>query len=560
VAAERRDAGLIALCRVKLLERFGSEATQNKMKIIIAEKVAANAVQLLKDEAGWTVITHDQLPNGLESALPDADALIVRSAVDVNAQVLRGAGKLRVIGRAGVGVDNIDLEAATKAGIAVMNTPGANAVAVAEHTIALMLALARHVSRADATTRAGKWEKKSLQGTELRGKTLGIVGLGRIGMEVARRAKAFEMKVVAHDPFVAAAVAREQGITLAELEQVYAMSDYLTLHVGLTPQTAGMINEKSLARMKKGVRIINCARGELLDEGAVAAALASKQIGGLGVDVFTEEPPKNSPLLAHENVVATPHIAGSTNEAQDAVGVQIASQVREYLKRGVIQNAVNMPSIDHQQYTLMQPYIALAEKLGAFLANVIPGTGSGSIQEISIRYTGRIADWNTELIRNAAIQGVLNQHATEHANVVNAAAIAQERGIQVHESKKDKQDNGGKGDAVTVVLKTSSHERQARGGVMRGNSARLLGVDAIDIEVPLGGNMIFLRNRDVPGVIGKIGTLLGRHSVNIGNFALGRGENAEAISVVQVDSPAPEDVLHELRQLPEIQEVKGIRI
>jgi D-3-phosphoglycerate dehydrogenase len=528
------------------------------MKIVIAEKIAANAVQLLKDEAGWTVITHDQMPNGLASALPDADALIVRSAVDVDAQVLRNAGKLRVIGRAGVGVDNIDLEAATKAGIAVMNTPGANAVAVAEHTIALMLALARHLCRADSTTRAGKWEKKSLQGTELRGKTLGIVGLGRIGMEVARRAKAFEMKLVGHDPFVAASVAREQGIVLAELDQVYTAADYLTLHVGLTPQTGGMINEKSLARMKKGVRIINCARGELLDEAAVAAGLASKQVGGVGVDVFTEEPPKNSPLLAHENVMATPHIAGSTNEAQDAVGVQIASQVREYLKRGVIQNAVNMPSIDHQQYTLMQPYIALAEKLGAFLANVSPS--AGSIQEISIRYTGRLADWNTELIRNAAIQGVLNQHATEQANVVNAAAIAQERGIQVHESKKDKQDDSGKGDAISVVLKTTSDERQARGGVMRGNSPRLLGVDTIDIEVPLGGNMIFLRNRDVPGVIGKIGTLLGRHGVNIGNFALGRGENAEAISVVQVDSPAPEDVLQELRQLPEIQEVRGIRI
>src|SRR5215471_16323153 len=278
------------------------------MKIVIAEKVSANAVQLLKQEHDWTVITPEQLDGKLAPALADADALIVRSAVDVNADVLRSANKLRVIGRAGVGVDNIDLEAATKAGIAVMNTPGANAVAVAEHTIALMLALARHLSRADATTRAGKWEKKSLQGTELRGKTLGIVGLGRIGMEVARRAKAFEMKIVAHDPFVADSVAREQGIALAELEQLYSSADYLTLHVGLTPQTGRMINEKSLAKMKKGVRIINCARGELLDEAAVAAALAGKQVGGLGVDVFTEEPPKSSPLLALENVIATPHI------------------------------------------------------------------------------------------------------------------------------------------------------------------------------------------------------------------------------------------------------------
>ncbi|HLY93075.1 MAG TPA: NAD(P)-dependent oxidoreductase, partial [Candidatus Angelobacter sp.] len=387
---------------------------------------------------------------------------------------------------------------------------------------------------------------------ELRGKTLGIIGLGRIGMEVARRAKAFEMKIIAHDPFVSASLAREQGIQLTDLDQVYASADYLALHVGLTPQTAGMINEKSLARMKKGVRIINCARGELLDEAALAAALASKQVGGVAVDVFTEEPPKNSPLLALENVIATPHIAGSTNEAQDAVGVQIASQVREYLKRGVIQNAVNMPSIDHQQYTQMQPYIALAEKLGAFLANVVPG--SGSIQEISIRYGGRLVDWKTELIRNAALQGVLNQRVAERANVVNAAAIAQERGIQVHEGK-----TGAPADMIAVELKTTGADRQVRGGV-QGKSLRLLGVDAIDIEIPLGGNLIFIRNRDVPGVVGKIGTLLGQHGVNIANFALGRtgdSDHVQAMAVVQVDSPAPEAVLEELRKLPEIQEVRA---
>src|SRR5579884_2570634 len=495
------------------------------MKIVIAEKVAANAVQLLKDEAGWSVYTHDQLTNGLPAALADADALIVRSAVDVNAEVLKSAHKLRVIGRAGVGVDNIDLDAATKAGIAVMNTPGANAVAVAEHTIALMLAMARHLCRADATTRAGKWEKKSLQGTELRGKTLGIVGLGRIGMEVARRAKAFDMKIIAHDPFVSSSVAQTQDIQLAELDQVFAAADYLTLHVGLTQQTEGMINENSLKKMKKGVRIINCARGELLNETALASALASKQVGGLAVDVFIEEPPKNSPLLAMENVIATPHIAGSTNEAQDAVGLQIASQIREYLKRGVIQNAVNMPSIDHQQYTQMQPYIALAEKLGAFLANIVPS--SGSIEQISVCYTGRLTGWNTELIRNAAIQGILNHRGAERANVVNAAAIAQDRGIQVHESKKTESAASSASDVIALQLKTTSGERQVRGGVMYG-TLRLLGVDAIGIEVPLGGNLIFSRNRDVPGVVGKIGTLLGKHHVNIGNFALGRS-GAEAI-------------------------------
>jgi D-3-phosphoglycerate dehydrogenase / 2-oxoglutarate reductase len=524
------------------------------MKIVVAEKVAANAVQLLKDEPGWTVVTADQLNGNLAGALPDADALIVRSAVNVNGDVLRHAGKLRVIGRAGVGVDNIDLEAATKAGIAVMNTPGANAVAVAEHTLALMLGLARFIPRADATTRAGKWEKKSLQGTELRGKTLGIIGLGRIGMEVARRAKAFEMKIIAHDPFVAAGVAREMEIQLADLDQVYAAADYLTLHVGLTPQTTGMINEHSIKKMKKGVRLVNCARGELVDEAALAAALASKHVAGAALDVFTEEPPKSSPLLALENVIMTPHIAGSTNEAQDAVGVQIASQVREYLKRGVIQNAVNMPSIDHQQYTLMRPYILLAEKLGAFLANLV--SSQGSIQEIALRYTGRLTEWQTELIRNAAIQGIVNQRAAEHANVVNAAAIAQERGIHVLE-KKDKASTSG--DVVSVSIKTSNEERQVRGAVMRGNSLRLTGVDDFDVELPLEGNLIYFHNCDVPGVVGKIGTTLGRHRVNIANFALGRS-GQEAIAVVQVDTPANEAVLDELRGLAEIKDVRGVRL
>src|SRR5262249_5011942 len=274
------------------------------MKIVIAEKISPQAIQLLRQESDWTVLTPEQLDGKLAPALADADALIVRSAVDVTAEMLRGAAKLRVIGRAGVGVDNIDLETATKAGIAVMNTPGANAVAVAEHTLALMLALARHLGRADSSTRAGHWEKKSLQGSELRGKTLGIIGLGRIGMEVARRAHAFEMKVMAHDPFVAASVARELDIQLADLDRVYASADYITLHVGLTPQTAGMINAQALGKMKKGVRIVNCARGELVDEAALAAALKTKRVAGAALDVFTAEPPKGSPLLSLENVLA----------------------------------------------------------------------------------------------------------------------------------------------------------------------------------------------------------------------------------------------------------------
>lgn len=528
------------------------------MKIVVAEKIAANAVKVLQDEPGWTVVTPEIMKDGLTTELRDADALIVRSAVLVNAEVLCRASKLRVIGRAGVGVDNIDLDAATKAGIAVMNTPGANAVAVAEHTLALMLALARYIPRADASTRAGRWEKKALQGSELRGKTLGIIGVGRIGAEVARRARAFDMKLIAHDPFVAAPAARELGIQLADLDQVYAAADFLSLHVGLTPQTGGMINAGALQKMKKGVRIINCARGELVDEAALADALKSKHVAGVAVDVFTEEPPKDSILLALEGVIATPHIAGSTNEAQDAVGVQIAGQVREYLKRGVIQNAVNMPSLDDQQYAQIRPYMALAEKLGAFLANVV--SGAGSLQEISIRYSGRLTEWNTELIRNSALQGLLNQRLMEHANVVNAAAIAQERGIRVRESKQEPPP-GATADVLSVLLETTVDRHRVRGGVLRGTSLRLLGVDDLNIEVPLEGHLIYMRNRDVPGVVGKVGAILGRGNVNIGNFSLGRSSQqagSEAIAVVQVDTPASEAVLDELRKLPEIQEARAI--
>ncbi len=301
------------------------------MKVVVAEKISSSAMALLKEPA-WTLWALISWMANSPQQLETADALIVRSAVQVDAALLEHAKKLRVIGRAGVGVDNIDLDAATRKGIAVMNTPGANAVAVAEQTLGVMLAMARHLSRADALMHAGKWEKKSLQGTELRGKTLGIVGLGKIGMEVARRARSFGMDIIAHDPFVSVAVAKEQNIRIATLDEVYATADYLTLHVGLTPQTTGMINAESLKKMKKGIRLVNCARGELVDEAALAEALKQGHVAGAALDVFVQEPLKNSPLQSMDNVLLTPHIGGSTHEAQEAVGYQIALQVKEYLK------------------------------------------------------------------------------------------------------------------------------------------------------------------------------------------------------------------------------------
>jgi D-3-phosphoglycerate dehydrogenase len=532
------------------------------MKVVVAEKISSSAVDLLR-EPRWNIVTADQLDGKLASQLESADGLIVRSAVQVNAELLEHAHKLRVIGRAGVGVDNIDLDAATRKGIAVMNTPGANAIAVAEHTLALMLAMARHIGRANELMHAGKWEKKSLQGTELRGKTIGIVGLGRVGMEVARRARAFGMEVVAHDPFVSTAVAKEQGICMAKLEEVYSDADYLSLHVGLTPQTAGMINAESIKKMKQGVRLVNCARGELIDEAALAQGLKQGRVAGAALDVFTEEPPKNSPLTAIENVILTPHIAGSTYEAQEAVGYQIAHQVKEYLKDGVIQNAVNVPSVSHDEYLELQPYIVLAERLGAFLAQVSEGT----LEEISIRYSGHIAEGKTELIRNAAVKGILNEALEEKANLVNAAAIASARGLRIHESRKPKSSTGGSGSVLSVLLKTASGEHVVKGAVLHKNTPRLLNVDGIDVEAPLERNLIFIRNRDVPGVIVKVGTILGKHKINIADFSLGRrvgngkpGAPREAIAVVHVDGRIPPEVLAVLRKVPAVEQAKAIRL
>ena len=531
------------------------------MKIIVAEKISASAIEELK-EPGWTVLTADQLDGKLTAELESADALIVRSAVQADAALLSRAKKLRVIGRAGVGVDNIDLDAATRQGIAVMNTPGANAVAVAEQTLGMMLAMARNLCRADALMHACKWEKKSLQGTELRDKTLGIAGLGRIGMEVARRARAFGMEIVAHDPFVSVAVAKEQAIRLASLDELYAAADYITLHVGLTPQTAGMINKAAIEKMKKGVRLVNCARGELVNEADLAQALQSRHVAAAALDVFNEEPLKNSPLQSLENVILTPHIGGSTYEAQEAVGVQIARQVREYLKNGVIQNAGNVPSVSAEEYAEMQPYIVLAERMGAFLAQI----SSGSIEEISLRYSGHIAEWKTELIRNAAIKGNLNQTLEEKANLVNAASLADARGLRIHEAHKAKASTGRAGSVLSLFLKSSTEEHTVKGAVLHGTAPRLLNVDDIDVEAPLERNLIYLRNNDVPGVIGKVGTILGEGEINIANFSLGRrsGETPsqprEAIAVVHVDGRVPEEVLRKLERIPAVLQAKAVEL
>ncbi|WP_390905442.1 phosphoglycerate dehydrogenase [Occallatibacter riparius] len=527
------------------------------MKIVLAEKVSPATLAVFAAEPGWEVLTHDKLPDGLPAALADADALVVRSAVQVDDALMEKAPKLRVIGRAGVGVDNIDAEAATRRGIVVMNTPGANAVAVAELTIGLMLALARKVPAANGTMHAGKWEKKSLQGSELRGKTLGILGLGRIGLEVARRARGFGLEIIGSDPFVSAAVARENGIRLVTIDELFAGCEYLTLHVGLTPQTADIINAKTLAAMKKGVRIINCARGELIDDAALVEALKSGHVAGAALDVFREEPLKNSAYTGLDNVILTPHIAGSTGEAQEAVGIQIARQVREYLKLGVVQNAVNLPSLSHEEYVQLSPYIDLAGRLGSFLAQ----TGKGGIESAQLFYGGLLTDAKTELVRNSAIAGLLA--GSENVNLINAAAIAEERGIRVHEEKQDGH-RGGAANLLAVELHSAGGASHATATVIHGEQPRLLEFDGIDVEAPLEGNLLVCRNLDVPGVIGKIGTILGEHGVNIANFALGRDRSGvqpvKALAVVQVDAPVSQDVLQALTKIEALLEAKLVTL
>jgi len=544
------------------------------MKIVLAEKVSPATLAVFQQEPGWQIVTPDQIKNGLAAELADADALVVRSAVQADAKLLESAPKLRVIGRAGVGVDNIDTDAATHRGIVVMNTPGANAVAVAELTLGLMISLARSIPRANSTMHAAKWEKKSLQGSELRGKTLGIVGLGRIGLEVARRAASFGMHLIGYDPFVAPVIARENNVALVPIDEIFKSSDYLTLHVGLTTQTEGLINATSIRIMKKGIRIINCARGELIVEDALAEAIKSGHVAGAALDVFHQEPLKDSPFFSLDNVILSPHIAGATDEAQEAIGIQLAMQVRDYLKLGVVQNAVNLPSLSHEEYIEVAPYIEMAERLGHFLSHATPG----NLENIQITYTGRIATGKTDLIRNAAIAGIFNGTDGEGegatANRINAAAIAAERGIRIQEDKKEFT-TGGFGSVLKLVLHSSGVATGEKGGdtsasatVLHGTSPRLLSYDGIDIEAPLNGTLVVIRNHDVPGVVGRIGTILGEHAVNIANFALGRAGNnrsqrvpqGQALAVVQIDVPSASAANAAVEALRKVEAIASVRL
>jgi D-3-phosphoglycerate dehydrogenase len=510
------------------------------MNILIAEPLAAAGIELFQSQPGWNVIVSN--PKEYAQHLATADALLVRSVVQVNHSVLEKAPKLRVIGRAGVGVDNVDLEAATAAGVLVMNTPGGNAISVAEHTLALMLAMARHIPQATASTCGGKWEKKKFMGNELRGKTLGVVGLGSIGREVVKRARAFEMRIVAHDPYVTSAIAHDLGVELLDLAHLFRQSDYLTLHVAATPETQGILSREAFAQMKDGVRIVNCARGELVDEAALAEALASGKVADASLDVFSvEPPPAGFPLFALNGVLATPHIGGSTEEAQEIVGVRIAEQVVEYLTHGMATNAVNMPPMSPEQFKALSPYATLADRLGNFAAHM----ATGHPHTVRLHYFGKIADNATSLLRNAGLAGVLSRSTSRKANLINALQIAEQRGWDVVE-RHDKRSVHT--DSIRIDVETDLGVTTVEGAVVL-DKPRLLQVDGIYCEAALCGFLIVMKNHDVPGVIGHVGTVLGKNCINIANFSLGRREGtAEAVALVSTDGLVPESVLLQLKE------------
>src|SRR5271169_64599 len=533
------------------------QETMGLMKVIVADKISDRGVQLLKEQAGWNIVQTTK--DTLNAEIGDADALIVRSATKVTAELLERAKKLRAVGRAGVGVDNIDLDEATKRGVLVMSTPGGSSVSVAEHTFALLLALVRQLPQFDAAMRGGRWEKSS-SGAEVRGKTLGLVGLGRIGSEVASRAEAFDMRVIAYDPFISEAAALELSVELVPLEQLLAECDFISLHTAVSPQTREMINAASIAKMKKGVRIVNAARGELINEADLAAAIKSGHVAGAALDVFAEEPPKNCPLIGLPNVITTPHVAGSTAEAQEELGTQVALQVRDYLVEGVIRNAVNLPALSPEQYRRVRPYLALAERLGSLVSQAAATRPA----RIRIRYAGEVAEVGTHLLRSAVLAGALNAVLDEKVNVVNAPAVAAARGLTVEEETRRREHGFPHTLEVSALPdRPGASGFSAEGTVLHDGTPRVINIDGIALEAQLDGTMLYLRNNDKPGVIGHVGMTLGKHGVNIATFALGRREatvGAEAVSLVRLDGQVSEEILGPIREHPAITEAKLIHL
>lgn len=525
------------------------------MKVFVADDVNNDKLAPLR-EAGIEVVKETKLPpEELAKRIKDADGVIVRSATKITAEIMDAGEKLRVIGRAGVGVDNIDVKAATQRGIVVMNAPDGNTITTAEHSIALLVSMARNVPQAHAKLQNGVWDKKSFVGVELNGKTLGVIGLGRIGKHVAKIAKGFGMKIFAFDPFVSPEQAKEFGFELGTLDEVFANADFLTIHTPVTSETKNIIGTDAFGKMKKGVRIVNCARGGLVDEAALLEAIKNGTVAAAALDVFSSEPlDENSPLLKNDKIITTPHLGASTTEAQEGVALTVAEQMRDFLLSGELRNAVNAPSLAASELEAFQPFIHLAEKLGRFQAQIM---NESPISEVKLEFLGELSDKDASPVTRAFLAGLLKD-VSARVNVVNAMHIAEERGIKITVSyTQTKRTNAD----IRTIVSASNGEQTASGMVFSGGEGRITEIGSFSIEAVPAGFMLLTKNQDVPGVIGKIGTLLGEAQVNISRFYLGReAKGGEALAVIEVDSAIDEKVLEDLRNIEAVNVARQVKL
>ena len=522
------------------------------MKVLISDRVDPGCVDVL--QAGGRIeaeVSTGLSPDELLERIGAYDGLIVRSATRVTGEVIRRARRMRAIGRAGAGVDNIDVDEATRRGIVVTNTPGGNSVSTAEHTVAMILALARNVPQGTASMKSGRWDRGALTGVELAGKTIGVFGLGQVGREVALRAAALGLRVLASDPPVTEEVARSYGAQLAPEEQIWREADFLTFHLPLTPQTRHRLSARELYRCRRGVRVVNCARGGIVDEEALLAALDSGQVAGAALDVFEDEPPPpDSRLVAHERVICTPHLAAATREAQSSVALQVAEQVREVLTGGAIHNAVNVPSVDPEAYEKLRPHLELGGRLGRIHGQLAEGE---PLRRVTVEYRGEVTAWSTSSLTPAVLLGLMESFAEEGTvNLVNARVVAQERGIRIDElTSSDAEDYAS---LLTVALEFEGGGRRVLSGTLFGHQdPRIVRVDEYDLDAVPEGHMLFYVNDDVPGIIGRIGSTMGRREINIARMACGRHHvGGRALTVLNVDSPVPGPVIEEILTDPHI--------
>lgn len=528
------------------------------MKVLVSDKLSEKGVEILRNGGLDVDVKTGLKPEELVKIIGEYDGLVVRSATKATQEIISAGKRLKVIGRAGAGVDNIDIPAASKQGIVVMNTPGGNTVTTGEHTIAMMMALTRNIPQANMLMKQSKWEKKALEGREVFTKTIGIIGLGRVGSVVASRALGLKMNVLVYDPFITQELAEQQGYELVSLDDLYARSDYITVHTPKSKETIGLVNKDAFAKMKDGVMIINCARGGIIDEKDLVEALDSGKVAGAAVDVYEKEPPENWSLALHPKVVSTPHLGASTHEAQENVALAIAEQMVDYLKTGLIRNAVNAPSVAPEMLPKVKPYIELSEKMGTFFGQIIGQVISDRLKKVSFVYTGEAANVDIRPVTIAGLKGLLSIMSDE-VNYVNAPVLLKERGIDLVETQTSKE--AVYTNTIKIVLEFDSGTRTLEGSVFNPGDLRIVSIDSYSIEVIPEGYMLVIYNKDLPGTVGRIASIIGESNVNIARLFLGRDrQQGTAILIINLDTEAPRDVIEKITQIPNALSVQEVAV